>query len=394
MKIHEFQAKQLLAAYGVPVPRGKVAASSLEAEQAARELGGSAWVVKAQVHAGGRGKGGGILRAGSPGEVGEAAALILSRPLVTPQTGPAGRTVRRVLVEQVAAIERELYLGLTLDRNARRLVLMASPAGGMEIEEVAARSPELIHRVLIDPVIGLAGYQARWLAVRLELVRDGALERFVDLASALYRLYTELDCSLVEVNPLVVTPDGELVALDAKLTFDPAGLVRHPQIAELHDPQEEDPREQQAAQAGLSYVSLDGTIGCMVNGAGLAMATMDLILHQGGRPANFLDVGGAATSERVATALGLILDDPRVSGVLVNIFGGIVRCDLVADGIVAAARGRQLHVPMVVRLVGTNEAEGQAILERSGLPITPVHTMAEGALAITKAIRTQVEEAQ
>ncbi|MDY0059963.1 MAG: ADP-forming succinate--CoA ligase subunit beta [Myxococcota bacterium] len=387
MKIHEFQAKALLAARGLPVPAGRVAASADEAVLAATALGGErGWVVKAQVHAGGRGKGGGVVRCGTGDEVREAAARILARPLVTPQTGPQGRPVRRLLIERAATIERELYLALTLDRAHRRLVLIGSAAGGMEIEEVAARHPDQLVRILLDPLLGLPDFQARRLAEALGLA--GALTgSFVRLAQGLHRLYLDLDCSLVEVNPLVLTREGELLALDAKLAFDPAALPRHPELLALADPTEEDPVEHRAAQAGLSYVQLDGEVGCMVNGAGLAMATMDLVLEAGRRPANFLDVGGAATVERVAAALGLILEDPRVRVVFINIFGGIVRCDVVAAGIAAACRGRPVPVPLVVRLVGTNEEEGRRILAETGLPIHAVETMAEGAAALAGLVR-------
>ncbi len=385
MKIHEYQAKQLFAERGVPVPRGEVVRSGAEAAEAARKLGGKRWVVKAQVHAGGRGKGGGVKLVDAPAEAAQVAEQILSRPLVTPQTGPEGRKVRALLVEEAVPFRRELYLALTLDRAKQQVVLMGSQQGGMSIEEVAAATPEAIHKTHVDPLLGLTSFQARWMAERLGLER-GQAKAFGALAARLYGLMLELDASLVEINPLVVTEADEVLALDGKINFDSSGLSRHPQLAELHDPHEEDDRELAAAQADLSYVSLDGDIGCMVNGAGLAMATMDLVLHAGGRPANFLDVGGAATVERVATAVNLILDDPRVRGVFVNIFGGIVRCDVVAEGLVAATRERTLECPLVVRLVGTNETEGKAILAASGLAITQVETMAEGAAAITRAV--------
>ncbi len=385
MKIHEYQAKQLLRERGLPVPRGQVASTAAEARAAAEALGGALWVVKAQIHAGGRGKGGGVQVCRSLEEVVAAAERILAQPLVTPQTGPEGRPVHRVLVEEGLAFTRELYLGITLDRAARRSVIMASAAGGMEIEEVAARDPRAILKVHVDPVLGLKGFQSNELGRRLGLEGLG-LSSFQRLLEGLYALYLELNCSLVEINPLVLLSSGAVMALDCKLSFDGAALPRHPELAPLHDPSEEDPLELKAAQANLSYVNLDGDIGCMVNGAGLAMATMDLVLHEGGRPANFLDVGGAATVERVATAMRLILDDPRVRGVFVNIFGGIVRCDVVAKGVLEATRARSLRVPIVLRLVGTNEAEGKAILDESDLGLIQVQTMAEGAKAIVKAI--------
>ena len=385
MKIHEYQAKQLFAERGLPVPRGQVARSGAEAASAAGALGGERWVVKAQIHAGGRGKGGGVKLVSSPEEAADVAERILARPLVTPQTGPAGRTVHTLLVEEAVPFRRELYVALTLDRGRQRVVLMGSQQGGMAIEEVAAADPTAIHKTHVDPLLGLTDFQARWMAVRLGL-QGAQLKSFVRLAGQLYALMLELDASLVEINPLVITEADAVLALDAKVTFDSSGLPRHPELAKLHDPHEEDERELAAARADLSYVSLDGNIGCMVNGAGLAMATMDLVLHAGGQPANFLDVGGAATVERVATAVNLILDDPRVAGVFVNIFGGIVRCDVVAQGIVAATRERTLKRPLVVRLVGTNETEGKAILAGSGLAITQVETMAAGAEAITRAV--------
>ncbi len=385
MKIHEHQAKDLFSRYGIPVPEGRVAHDPAEARAIAESLGGERWVVKAQIHAGGRGKGGGVKLVGSLDGVQAEAERLIGSPLVTPQTGPAGKVVHEVLVERAVAFHRELYLGMTVDRGAGRIAVMASAAGGMDIEEVAATDPGAIHKVHVDPLTGLARFQATWLGVKLGL-EGGGLRSFVGLATNLYRLFVETDASLAEINPLVVLEDGTLLALDAKLNLDSSGLPRHRDLAELADPREEDPLELDAAKAGLSYVSLDGEVGCMVNGAGLAMATMDLILHQGAAPANFLDVGGAADSARVAKAMDLILGDPRVECVFVNIFGGIVRCDVVATGIVEATKHREIGVPLVVRLVGTNEREGREILANSGLEVVSVDTMAEGAAAVREAL--------
>ena len=386
MNIHEYQAKDLLSKYGVAVPRGGVAYTSDEAVKVAEELGGPLWVVKAQIHAGGRGKGGGIRLAKSLDEVREAAGQMLGMILVTHQTGPGGKEVKRVLVEEGCEIAAELYLGMVLDRNASRLTMMASREGGVEIEEVAARSPEKILGVTIDPATGMQPFYARQLAFRLGLEESqvGSAVRFM---AALYEAFVGADASLVEINPLVVTGAGDLVALDAKMTFDDSALFRHREIAELRDEDEESSAEREAAKHDLSYVALDGNIGCMVNGAGLAMATMDIIKLYGGEPANFLDVGGGATTDRVTEAFKLILSDPNVEGILVNIFGGIMRCDVIAEGVLAAAREVSLQVPLVVRLEGTNVDLGKTILAQSGLPIVSADDLADAAEKVVSAVR-------
>jgi len=376
VNVHEYQAKALLREYGVSVPDGEIAGTPAEAEAAARRLGGGVVAVKAQVHAGGRGKAGGIKLAKSPAEAKQAASGILGMTLVTHQTGPEGRLVRRVYVEKGSDIDRELYLALTLDRATEQIAIIASTEGGMDIEEVAAKTPERIQTVLVHPNVGLMPYQARKVGFALGLGADGVkqLEAFL---SGLYRLFVERDASLAEINPLVVTKQGELFALDGKLNFDDNALFRHPGVAALRDPEEEDPRERAAKEIDLAYVGLDGDIGCMVNGAGLAMATLDMIQVCGGRPANFLDAGGGADKEKVKEAFKIILRDENVKAILVNIFGGIVRCDLIAEGVVAAASEMSIGVPLVVRLQGTNAAEGRQILEDSGLDITPAETLAE-----------------
>jgi len=386
MNIHEYQAKELLSIYGVPIPAGGVAYTEAEAVEVAKRLGGSGWVVKAQIHAGGRGKAGGVKLVKSAAEVAEAAKSLLGHRLVTHQTGPEGRDVKRVYVEAACDIARELYLALSVDRSTGRVTLIAAGEGGMEIEELAARSPEKILRSVIDPAAGLSPFHGRRLAFELGLnpTQAGAM---VDFATALNRAFTELDAALVEINPLVVTGEGNLLALDAKVGFDDNALFRHPQIAALRDEDEEDPIEREAGKYALSYVKLDGNIGCMVNGAGLAMATMDIIKLNGGAPANFLDVGGGATRERVTTAFKLILSDPHVEGVLVNIFGGIMRCDVIAEGVVAAAREVALHVPLVVRLEGTNVELGKKILSESGLKIISADDLADAADKIVKAVK-------
>jgi succinyl-CoA synthetase beta subunit len=399
MKIHEYQAKEILRRYGVAVPRGKLVHSPEEAVAAAREWmeperGGSAdaraeaagrsiggknvAVVKAQIHAGGRGKGGGVKLARTPEEAGEIFKRIIGMQLVTHQTGPQGQKVRKVYVEEGCDIARELYLGVTLDRGLGRNVMMASSEGGVEIEEVAARHPEKILRVAIDPVIGLAGYQARDLAFGLGL-SGSAVNSFVRFATGTYEAYQASDASIVEINPLVVTKQGEVIALDAKINLDDNALFRHKDLAALRDPDEEDPREAQAKEHDLSYVGLEGNIGCMVNGAGLAMATMDMIKLAGGQPANFLDVGGGADEAKVTAAFKLLLADPRVKAVLVNIFGGIMKCDVIAAGIIAAAKQVHLAVPLVVRLEGTNVEQGKALLASSGLAITPADDLGDAA---------------
>ena len=368
MKIHEYQGKEVLKKYGVPVPDGQLALSVAEAVAAARSLGFPV-VVKAQIHAGGRGKGGGIKLAKSLEEAERHAQTILGMNLITPQSGPEGKKVKKILIEQECAIERELYLGMVLDRSTSRVTLMASAEGGMEIEEVAVKNPEKIFKMPIDPELNLQNEPTKAIAHRLGL--EGPLtERFVSFARSLYDAYIRADCSLAEINPLVVTRTGKLLALDAKINFDDNALFRHPDYESLRDLDEEDPTEGEARRHDLSYISLDGTIGCMVNGAGLAMATMDIIKLAGGTPANFLDVGGGATTEKVATAFKLILHDPKVKGILVNIFGGIMRCDTIADGIVEAAKQITLRIPVVVRLQGTNVDLGRKILKESGLNLT------------------------
>jgi succinyl-CoA synthetase beta subunit len=378
MNLHEYQAKDLFRSYGVPVPAGKVAASPAEAADCARALGGDSWVVKAQVHAGGRGKAGGVKLARDVAAVQAAAAQMLGKRLVTAQTGPEGLPVGRVYVESGSDIAREIYLSLTLNRERGRIALIASAAGGMDIEEVAHRTPEKILAVTIHPAAGLAAHQARELAFGLGL--SGAqLGEFQSLAAALYRLYIDKDLSLVEVNPLIVTSAGALLALDAKINVDANALFRHPELAQLRDASQEDPMERRAAEHDLNYVSLDGDIACMVNGAGLAMATMDLIKLHGGHPANFLDVGGGATSERVAAAFELILSNSRVRAVLVNIFGGIVRCDIIADGVINAVKRVGVRVPVVVRLEGTNAEVARSMLGQSGLTITAAADLTDAA---------------
>jgi succinyl-CoA synthetase beta subunit len=385
MKIHEFQAKEILRGFGVAVPRGRLVSSAEEAVAAARELIKSVVVVKAQIHAGGRGKGGGVKLAKSPEEAGELFKKIHGMQLVTPQTGPSGQKVRKVYLEEGMDIARELYLGLTLDRGSSRNTLMASSEGGVEIEEVAAKQPEKILRETIDPVTGLSAFQSRNLAFGLGL-SGSAVGSFVKFAAAMYRAYLETDASIVEINPLVLTKQGEVIALDAKMNFDDNALFRHKSIAELRDPDEEDPREAQAKEHDLSYVGLEGNIGCMVNGAGLAMATMDMIKLAGGQPANFLDVGGGADEAKVTAAFKLLLADPQVKAVLVNIFGGIMKCDVIAAGIIAAAKQVNLNVPLVVRLEGTNVEQGKALLAKSGLAITPADDLGDAARKAVKAV--------
>jgi succinyl-CoA synthetase beta subunit len=386
MDIHEYQAKELLARFGVAVPRGGVAYTAGEAVEVARRLGGSVWVVKAQIHAGGRGKAGGVKLVRSEEEVAAAARQMLGHKLVTHQTGPEGREVKRVYVEEGCEIGRELYLSLLIDRATQRVTLLGSTEGGVEIEEVAARTPEKILTEAIDPASGIEPFHARNFAyaVGLEGSRIGVAVKFV---TALYRAFCELDASVVEINPLVVTQSGDLLALDAKIGFDDNALYRHPDVAALRDEDEEDPTEIEAGKHGLNYIKLDGNIGCMVNGAGLAMATMDIIKLHGGSPANFLDVGGGATRERVSTAFKLILSDPNVEGILVNIFGGIMRCDVIAEGVVAAAREVNLHVPLVVRLEGTNVDLGKRILQQSGLPILAAENLADAAQKVVASVR-------
>jgi succinyl-CoA synthetase beta subunit len=385
VKVHEYQAKEVLAHYGVAIPRGRLVTRPEEARAAAGDLGGKA-VVKAQVHAGGRGKAGGVKLATSAEEAFVAARQILGMKLVSRQTGPEGKLVHKVLVEEALDISRELYLGVVLDRTVGLPVLMASKFGGMEIEEVAAEHPEAILKEHFDPCQGLYAYQARNLGFALDLSGD-TLKKFVKLVTALARAYNESDATLAEINPLLVTADGDVLALDAKMSFDDSALVRHPEIAAMRDLEEEDPLEVEASKFDLNYIKLDGNIGCMVNGAGLAMATMDIIKHYGGTPANFLDVGGGASQERVENAFRILLSDPGVRAVLINIFGGIVRCDMIAAGVVAAATSLKVKVPIVVRLQGTNVDEGKRILAESGLSLQPADTMADAAAAVVAAVK-------
>ncbi len=385
MNIHEYQAKSLLAKFGVAVPRGGVAYTAKEAERVAKDLGGPVWVVKAQIHAGGRGKGGGVKVVKSVKDVTDAAKKMIGMQLVTHQTGPAGKEVKRVYVEEGCDIARELYLGILVDRGSSRITLMASTEGGVEIEKVAAESPEKILKVAIDPATGMQPYHARKLAFGLGLEGD-QVRNAVRFMLALYEAFTSLDASLAEINPLVITKQGGVIALDAKMNFDDNALFRHKDLQELRDEDEEDPAELEASKHDLNYIKLDGNIGCMVNGAGLAMATMDIIKLYGGSPANFLDVGGGATRERVTTAFKLILSDPNVEGILVNIFGGIMRCDVIAEGVVAAAREVSLHVPLVVRLEGTNVDLGKKILAQSGLSIVAADNLADAAEKIVKQV--------
>jgi succinyl-CoA synthetase beta subunit len=386
MKIHEYQGKELFKKFGVPVPRGILATTPEEAERAARELNTPVVVVKAQIHAGGRGKGGGVKLARSAAEARKLASEILGMQLRTHQTGPEGQKVRKVYIEEGLDIARELYLGMTLDRALSRVSVMASSEGGVEIEEVAAKHPERIHVEPIDPGVGLCDFQGRKLAFELGL-SGTSVGKFVAFCRALAHCYLETDASLAEVNPLVVLKDGGVVALDSKMTFDDNALYRHPEIAAYRDVEEEDPREAKAKEFDLAYITLDGNIGCMVNGAGLAMATMDTIKLVGGAPANFLDVGGGATREKVTAAFKLILEDPGVKAVLVNIFGGIMKCDVIAEGVVAAAREVKLKVPLVVRLEGTNVEKGKEILRTSGLAITPADNLRQAAEKAVAAAR-------
>lgn len=380
MKIHEYQAKALMAQYGVPVPKGGVVATPAEARHLAEEMGGRA-AVKAQVHAGGRGKAGGIRVVASPDEAEQAAASLLGTRLVTHQTGPEGVPVSRLLVEEVAEVAREMYLAIIVDRSARGPVVIASDAGGMEIEEVAASTPERIYRQDVHPLVGLRTFQAFKLARSLGLTGD-LVRPAVSLMQSLYRLFTEKDCSLAEINPLALTADGRLLALDAKLNLEDYALARHPELAEMRDVEQEDPLEARAASYGVNYVRLDGQVGCLVNGAGLAMATMDIISDAGWSPANFLDVGGRADVERVAQATSIILSDPNVKQVLINVFGGILRCDMVADGVIRAYAESGSRIPLVVRLLGTNREEGKRRFAESGLPVTFADTLADAVRAV------------
>jgi len=378
MKIHEYQGKAILSQYGVPVPRGKVAFSADEARAIAQELGGGTCVVKAQIHAGGRGKGGGVKVVKGPEAAFDAAGRLIGMTLVTHQTGPEGRKVERLLVEEGLDIKRELYLGMVIDRSRRRPVLMASPDGGVEIEKVAEETPERIFKEFLHPALGLQGYQARRLAFRLGLSGDLG-GKAVTMMSAVARAFTAADASLVEINPLVVTGDGRLVALDAKMTFDDSALYRHPDVRALRDLGEEEPLEIEASNHSLNYIKLDGTIGCMVNGAGLAMATMDIIKLAGGEPANFLDVGGGANAGQIKNAFRILMADTGVKAVLINIFGGILRCDVLAEGLIAAVRDLDVRVPIVIRMEGTNVEKGKEMLADSGLNFTTADSMGQAA---------------
>ena len=386
MKIHEYQGKEMLRQFGVPTPRGTACFSVDEAVSAAQQLGGNVWVVKAQIHAGGRGKGGGVKVARSLEEVREHAAKILGMQLITHQTGATGQSVRRLLIEEGANISKEYYLGMVIDRSTQRVVLMASSEGGMEIETVAARTPEKIHKVWINPVTGLTDLEADTVAQSIGLPQV-ALDQARTLLQNLYRAFIEKDAMLLEVNPLILTTDNQVVALDAKINFDSNALYRHPEIVALRDLDEEDPAEIEASKFDLSYIALDGNIGCLVNGAGLAMATMDIIKLHGGSPANFLDVGGGASKEKVTEAFKLMLKNPNLRAILVNIFGGIMKCDVIAEGVVAAAREVHLAVPLVVRLEGTNVELGKKILAESGLPIISANEMEDAAQKVVAAAR-------
>ncbi len=386
MKIHEYQGKEIFRRYGLAVPRGLPAFSVDEAVRAAKSLPGPVWVVKAQIHAGGRGKGGGVKLARSLDEVRTLASQILGMQLVTHQTGPAGQKVRRLLIEDGADIRKELYVGMVVDRATQRVALMASSEGGMDIEEVAAKTPEKIHKVFVDPKAGLTDAEADDVARRIG-IPDASVPAARAMLQGLYKVFDETDASLAEINPLILTGDGRVVALDAKLNFDANALFRHPEIVEMRDLDEEDPAEVEASKFDLSYISLDGNIGCLVNGAGLAMATMDTIKLYGGEPANFLDVGGGATAEKVTEAFKIMLRNPKLKAILVNIFGGIMKCDTIAEGVVAASRAVGLQVPLVVRMKGTNEDAGRKILAESGLPIITAANMAEAAEKVVAATK-------
>ena len=378
MDIHEYQAKEVLSNFGVTVPPGALAYSPEQAAYRARELGGDKWIVKAQVHAGGRGKAGGVKLCNSEAEIYEATENLFGKKLVTHQTGPEGKGIYRVYVEGAVPIAREIYLGFVLDRSSQRVMIVASSEGGMEIEEISAERPESIVRSTVEPAVGLQDFQAREIAFQLG-IEPAMTQQMVRTLKGCYQAFSELDATMVEINPLVVTSDNRVIALDAKMTFDDNALFRHPQIAELRDKSQEDPREARAADRGLSYVGLEGNIGCIVNGAGLAMATMDTIKLAGGEPANFLDIGGGATPERVAKAFRLVMSDSNVQAVLVNIFAGINRCDWVAEGVCQALKEVEVDVPVVVRLAGTNVEEGQKILAQSGLPLIRATTLMEAA---------------
>ncbi|MGE4131247.1 MAG: ADP-forming succinate--CoA ligase subunit beta [Bdellovibrionales bacterium] len=386
MNIHEYQAKEVLKKFGLSLLKGQVAATAEEAVSAARGLGGSVWVVKAQVHAGGRGKGGGIKVAKSLDEVRGLSQKMIGMTLVTPQTGAEGKKVRKVYIEQGCEIKKEYYVAFLVDRHYGRIVMMGSPEGGMDIEEVAEKTPDKIFKVVIDPAVGMQAFQARQMAFKLG-IKSEVIGKAVKSFMGLYRVFKETDCSLAEINPLVETGDGQIIPLDCKMNFDSNALFRHPDIVEFRDIHEEDPTEVEASKHDLAFIKLDGNIGCLVNGAGLAMATMDIIKIHGGMPANFLDVGGGANKEKVTEAFKLILKDPNVKGILVNIFGGIMKCDIIANGIVAATKQLGLKVPLVVRLQGTNVDQGKQILKDSGLNITPADDLTTAAKAIVGAVK-------
>ncbi len=391
MDIHEYQAKEVLSNFGVAVPDGALAYSPEQATYRARELGGNSWVVKAQIHAGGRGKAGGVKVCNSDVEIQDVTENLFGKKLVTHQTGPEGKGIYRVYVEATVPIDREIYLGFVLDRSTQRVMIVASAEGGMEIEDISAEKPDSIVRATVEPAVGLREFQCRQIAFKLGV--DAALvPQMVRTLQGCYRAFTELDATMVEINPLVITSDSRVIALDAKMTFDDNALFRHPQISELRDKSQEDPRESRAADRGLNYVGLDGNIGCIVNGAGLAMATMDTIKLAGGEPANFLDIGGGATPERVAKAFRLVLSDKNVQAILVNIFAGINRCDWVAEGVVQALKDVDVDVPVVVRLAGTNVEAGQKILAKSGLPIIRANTLSEAAERVVGAWRNDLSQ--
>lgn len=392
MDIHEYQAKEVLSNFGVAIPQGALAYSPEQAAYRAREMGGERWVVKAQVHAGGRGKAGGVKVCDSDVEIQECTDEMFGKKLVTHQTGPEGKGIYRVYVEAAVPIDREIYLGFVLDRSSQRIMIVASAEGGMEIEDISAERPESIVRATVEPAVGLQEFQCREIAFKLG-IEAAMVQQLVRTLQGCYRAFTELDATMVEINPLVITGDNRILALDAKMTFDDNALFRHPQISELRDKSQEDPRESRAADRGLSYVGLDGNIGCIVNGAGLAMATMDTIKLAGGEPANFLDIGGGATPERVAKAFRLVMSDKNVQAVLVNIFAGINRCDWVAEGVVQALREVQVDVPVIVRLAGTNVAEGQKILAQSGLPLIRATTLNEAAERAVGAWQSDLNQA-
>ncbi|MCZ0755325.1 ADP-forming succinate--CoA ligase subunit beta [Anoxybacillus sp. J5B_2022] len=386
MNIHEYQGKEILRSYGVAVPNGRVAFTVEEAVEAAKELGSAVCVVKAQIHAGGRGKAGGVKVAKSLEEVRTYASELLGKVLVTHQTGPEGKEVKRLLIEEGCDIKKEYYIGLVVDRATSRVVLMGSEEGGTEIEEVAAKTPEKIFKEYIDPAVGLQAFQARRMAFNINIPKE-LVNQAVKFMMGLYQVFVDKDCSIAEINPLVVTGDGKVMALDAKLNFDSNALYRHKDVLEYRDLDEEDPKEVEASKYDLNYIALDGNIGCMVNGAGLAMATMDIIKYYGGEPANFLDVGGGATAEKVTEAFKIILSDENVKGIFVNIFGGIMKCDVIASGIVEATKQVGLELPLVVRLEGTNVELGKKILQESGLNIVAAESMADGAQKIVELVR-------